>query len=90
MRFPGLYHVGQEVRAARSSGAGPESARSATESFYYLKQMPARTPMVVVLDSGEVLYGVIEWHDKRCIKISRIGEPNLLVMKSAIRYMYKQ
>jgi sRNA-binding regulator protein Hfq len=46
--------------------------------------------MVVVLDSGEVLYGVIEWYDKRCIKISRIGEPNLLVMKSAIRYMYKQ
>jgi sRNA-binding regulator protein Hfq len=66
----------------------PEDTKA--ESFYYLKQMQARTPMVVVLHCGEVLHGVLEWYDKRCIKISRIGKPNLLVMKSAIRYMYKQ
>ena len=60
------------------------------ESFYYLKQMRARTPMVVVLESGEVLHGVIEWYDQRCIKVNRAGQPNLVIMKSAIRYLYKQ
>lgn len=59
------------------------------EAFYYLKQMNAKTPMVVVLDDGEQLHGVIEWYDKTCIKVNREGAPNLLVNKSCIRYMYK-
>ena len=46
--------------------------------------------MVVVLETGEVIHGVIEWYDRNCIKVHRAGEPNLLIMKSAIRYMHKQ
>jgi sRNA-binding regulator protein Hfq len=60
------------------------------QEFYYIKQMRVRTPVVVVLQSGDVLHGVIEWYDKRCIKLSRIGKPNLLIMKSAIRYIHKE
>jgi len=71
----------------RKKPAPPEQTNA--ESFYYIKQMQARTPMVVVLDSGETLHGVIEWYDRNCIKVNRVNEPNLLVMKSAIRYMYK-
>ena len=46
--------------------------------------------MVVVLDQGETIHGVIEWYDKQCIKVHRAGEPNLLIMKTCIRYMYKE
>jgi len=60
------------------------------EAFYYLKQMNARTPMVVVLKDGEQLRGVIEWYDRVCIKVNRIGAPNLMVMKDCIKYMYKE
>lgn len=60
------------------------------ESFYYLKQMNSKTPMVVVLTDGEILKGVIEWYDKACLKINRINEPNLLVLKHHIKYMYKE
>ncbi len=59
------------------------------EAFYYLKQMNARTPMVVVLKDGEELHGVIEWYDRNCIKVNRVGAPNLMVMKDCIKYMYK-
>ena len=59
------------------------------EAFYYLKQMNAKTPMVVVMNDGETLRGVIEWYDKAAIKVNRIGAPNLLVMKLAVKYMYK-
>jgi sRNA-binding regulator protein Hfq len=59
------------------------------ENFYYLKQMQTKTPMTIVLKDGEVLKGVIEWYDKGCLKVNREGEPNLLVYKSYIKYMYK-
>ncbi len=59
------------------------------ENFYYIKQMQTKTPMTFVLSDGEVLKGVIEWYDKTCLKINREGEPNLLVYKSNIKYMYK-
>lgn len=60
------------------------------ENFYYLKQMQAKTPMVLVLKGGETIRGTIEWYDKNCLKISREEGPNLLVYKANIAYMYKQ
>lgn len=69
--------------------SAPPDATSA-EAFYYLKQMNARTPMVVVLDDGQQLRGHIEWYDRSCIKVNRDDAPNLLVFKHAIRYLYKQ
>ncbi len=60
------------------------------ENFYYVKQMQARTPMVVVLNDGEELHGVIEWYDRGCIKVNRPGGPNLLVYKTSIKYLYKE
>ena len=59
------------------------------ENFYYVKQMQTKTPMVFVLKDGEQLRGVIEWYDKSCLKINREGEPNLLLYKPNIKYMYK-
>lgn len=59
------------------------------ESFYFLKQMQTKTEMVVVLRDGEKLRGVIEWYDRHCIKVHRNGEPNLLIYKAIIKYIYK-
>jgi len=59
------------------------------ENFYYVKQMQAKTPMVIVLKDGETLEGVIEWYDKCCLKLNREEAPNLLVYKPNIKYMYK-
>lgn len=60
------------------------------ESFYYLKQMTTKTPMVIILEDGEQIRGVIEWYDRHCLKVNRHKEPNLMIMKQCIRYMYKQ
>ena len=59
------------------------------EQFYYSKQMQGKTQMVVQLTDGEQLEGVIEWYDKDCLKLNRDGEPNLLLYKHCIKYMYK-
>jgi host factor-I protein len=60
------------------------------EQYYYLKQMSSKTPMVVKLQDGEEIRGVIEWYDKNCIKVNREAEPNLLLPKHNIKYMYKE
>jgi sRNA-binding regulator protein Hfq len=60
------------------------------ENFYYVKQMQARTPMVVVLNDGEELHGIIEWYDRACIKVNRAQGPNVLVYKSNIKYLFKE
>lgn len=60
------------------------------ENFYYVKQMQSRTPMVVVLQDGEELHGVIEWYDRTCLKVNRLEGPNVLVYKANIKYLYKE
>jgi host factor-I protein len=89
-----------EVKEPRHQGGSPARKEAApkkanppdqtnAENFYYIKQMQSKTPMTFVLKDGEMLKGTIEWYDKSCLKINRDGEPNLLVYKSNIKYMYK-
>ena len=68
--------------------APPEQTHA--ENFYYQKQMQTKTPMVLVLQDDEEIHGVIEWYDKYCLKINRTGEPNVLIYKPSIKYMYKE
>lgn len=76
-------------RGSAKKNSPPE--QTLAESFYYQKQMQTRTPMVVVMQDGEELRGIIEWYDKDCIKLNRSAhQPNLLVYKSCIKYIFKQ
>ena len=81
-------------RGERSTGGGKKVAppeQTNAENFYYQKQMQSRTPMVIVLRDGEEVRGIIEWYDRTCIKVNReSGEPNLMIYKPAIKYMYKE
>jgi host factor-I protein len=89
---------GIERNHDRNSERAPGSPRKIApaeqthaENFYYQKQIQGKTPMVVVTRDGEQLRGIIEWYDKNCIKLNRpAGQSNLLIYKSAIRYMYKE
>ncbi len=74
-------------RAVVKKQAPPDTTNA--ENFYYVKQMQSKTPMVIILQDGEELHGIIEWYDKTCIKVNREGEPNLLIYKSFIKYLYK-
>lgn len=75
-------------RGVRRKQTPPEQTNA--EEFYYLKQMAAKTPMVVVLNNDEELLGYIEWYDKGILKLNRNSEPNLLIPKHSIRYMFKE
>lgn len=87
--------------AAISSVTVQDSSHA--ESFYFQKQVQARTPMVFVLEDGERIEGCIEWYDRYAIKVrcssssaQRLRGPRgseggtrALIYKSSIKYLYK-
>ena len=75
-------------RAAFQKQSPPDTTNA--ENFYYVKQMQSKTPMIIVLQDGEQIHGVIEWYDRCCLKVNREGSPNILLYKPAIKYMYKE
>ena len=86
---PALADVRRDA-APRGGHKGAPPDQTNAESFYYLKQMQARTPVVVRLVDGEELRGWIEWYDKDVIKLNRDHAPNLLIPKRSIKYLYKE
>jgi sRNA-binding regulator protein Hfq len=76
------------TRSFQRKQAPPEQTNA--ENYYYLKQMGAKTPMVVMLNDGEEIHGWIEWYDKWCLKVNREKGPNLLIPKQSIKYLYKE
>ena len=91
---PSLSEMKEQTSSPRRSAAPQKKPvppdQTNAENFYYVKQMQAKTPMVFVLRDGETLHGVIEWYDKTCLKVNRNGEPNILLYKPSIKYMYKE
>jgi host factor-I protein len=77
----------QQQPPPRKKPAPPD--QTFAENFYYVKQMQAHTPVAVVLTDGEVLRGTIEWYDRDCIKLTRLGSPNLMIYKHTIKYLFK-
>lgn len=67
----------------------PPPMETNAELFYYKKQIDAHTPMVIVLLDGEEIEGTIEWYDRGALKVNRKEQPNLLLLKRNIKYMFK-
>jgi host factor-I protein len=86
---PSLNDIKEQMNSRRNQKKVVPPDQTHAECFYYVKQMQAKTPMVVVLKDGETVQGFIEWYDKGCLKINREGGPNLLIYKPNIKYMYK-
>jgi len=89
---PDLSDIKEQLpssKAFRARKPTPPEQTSA-EAFYYKKQMDNRTKMVIVLKDGEQIRGVIEWYDRHALKVHRANEPNILLLKDNVKYMYKE
>ena len=74
------------IRFPAYAAEGDVAQRQA-ELFYLQKQIQSQTPMVIVLEDGELVEGQIEWYDRHALKVR--GRAKTLIYKSAIKYMYK-
>jgi host factor-I protein len=54
----------------------------------YLRQLTEdHTPVVIHLRTGENFAGTIEYYDRRFIRLTRQGAPNLFIFKNDIKYL---
>ena len=80
----------------RRSGSGPKSQGSRATPYTFkeanhLKRLIEKEiPVLVRLRDNEEVVGLIEHHDSTSISVRRQGAPNLLVLKSEIKYFYEQ
>jgi hypothetical protein len=73
--------------AGKGRGAPPET--TGAETNYLVKNMQAKTPMVVRLIDNQELHGWIEYYDRHVIKLNRRQPPHLFIRKEKIKYIYK-
>lgn len=79
--------VPSERNVPRSPRLGSDQTHA--ETFYYQKQIQARTPVTVALKNGEAVDGMIEWYDRDSLRLIRRDQSNLLIYKASIKYIYK-
>jgi sRNA-binding regulator protein Hfq len=87
---PSLTQLKEQLPARAPRRKTSTNQQTNAENFYYVKQIQNRTPMVMVLQDGEIIKGTIEWYDKYSIKLDRGSEPDVLLLKHYIKYMYKE
>ncbi len=80
---------GREVVETGARKKTPPQPETNAEIYYYKKQIDSHTLMVIVLQDGEEIQGTIEWYDREALKINRKNEPNVLLLKHNIKYMFK-
>jgi host factor-I protein len=57
----------------------------------YLKALGEKqTPVSIKLMSGEVFRGWIEYYDRRMVRLTREGAPNLFIFKHEIAYIAEE
>jgi sRNA-binding regulator protein Hfq len=60
------------------------------EEIKYLKHLiEKKIPVRVKLSDNEVVEGVVEYYDKRFIRVTRADAPNLFIFKHDIKYLYE-
>jgi RNA chaperone Hfq len=69
------------------AGSPTYSDDNQAEVFYLQKQIQMQTHMVIVLEDGESIEGIIDWYDRESIHLR--SPRRTIIYKHAIRYMFK-
>jgi host factor-I protein len=87
MRFhrpPFRDHREREDDSQSEPGAGSR------ESEYLRNLADEKKTIAVHLRSGETYRGFLEYYDKRFVRLTRQGAPNLFIFKQDIKYLSEE
>jgi host factor-I protein len=74
-----------------AKSGGTKAPEQTFEEIKYLKSLiEHHTPIRVKLSNNEEVSGVIEYYDKRFLRVTREGEPNLFIFKHDIKYLVEE
>lgn len=82
--------------AATKKAPPPQNAKSRPpeqtfqEAKYLRTLIEKRIPIRIKLSDNQEIAGVVEYYDKRFIRVTRENEPNLFVFKHDIKYLYEE
>lgn len=75
---------------AEGKSKSSRPAEQTLEEIRYLKHLIDRKiPVCVKLADNEVVRGIVEYYDRRFIRLTREGAPNLFIFKHDIKYLYE-
>ena len=84
----------QQRRQEQDDDEQPESEsepRGGSREAEYLRSLAdEKTPVAVHLRTGDTYRGYIEYYDKRFIRLTRQGEPNVFIFKDDIKYLSEE
>ena len=67
-----------------------ESGAGSREAEYLRNLADEKKTIVIHLRSGESYRGFIEYYDKRFVRLTRQGAPNLFIFKQDIKYLSEE
>jgi len=67
-----------------------EPAGESREAEYLQHLTEEKTPVSIHLRTGETFRGFIEYYDKRFVRLTRTGAPNLFIFKHDIKYLSEE
>lgn len=67
-----------------------EPAGESKEAEYLQRLADEKTQVVIHLRTGETFRGFIEYYDKRFVRLTRAGAPNLFIFKQDIKYLVEE
>ena len=91
LKFRRLRNQTEDDKRLPSKGAGNKAPEQTFEEVKYLKRLiEQHTPVRLKLSNNEEVRGVVEYFDKRFLRITRTGEPNLFIFKHDIKYLIEE
>jgi len=69
----------------------PSIESTGMEAWYMKQLMDAETPVVIVLNTGEKVRGLVRYYDKDTFSLGPAdGSPKMFLRKEGIRYLYEE
>jgi host factor-I protein len=77
--------------ALPQKSGGTKAPEQTFEEVKYLKHLiESHKPIRIKLSNNEEVRGVIEYYDKRFMRVTRENQPNLFVFKHDIKYLVEE
>jgi host factor-I protein len=82
------FRGGSDTNSHKGRTPPPDDTR---QEAAYLKALGEKQkPVRIKLMSGEILRGWIEYYDRRMVRLTRDGAPNLFIFKHEIAYIAEE
>lgn len=78
---------GRSRESSLHKGKTPPPDDTHQEASFLKALGEKQTPVAVKLMDGEIVHGWVEYYDRRMIRLTREGAPNLFIFKHEIAYI---